>query len=506
MKDAAQSRPRVVIIGAGFGGLAVALELSRSGQADFVILEKAAELGGVWRENTYPGAACDVPSPYYSFASEPNPDWPQRFSSHASIKAYMNKVVDRHGLRSRIRFGVEVTSASFDETTAEWRIETRSGETFVCDVFVPATGQLSRPSIPEIAGRRSFTGKSFHSAEWDHAYDFNGKRVAVIGTGASAIQFVPHLQPAAAKLTLFQRTAPYIGPKFDREYGPLSRAAFRHLPFTLAAERLYWWAIAELLVFGITGNKLVAKVMTAITERHLREQVPDPVLRAKLTPDYPIGCKRVLFANNYYPALAQPNVHLETTNIAEIVPNGVRTMDGALHEADVLVYGTGFATQDLLAPMEIRGRAGRELRSAWSEGARAYLGMAVPSFPNMFIMYGPNTNLGSGSIIYMLECQARYVRQHVEHLASRRSSYVEVREDVEARYDAEIQRRLTGTAWASCTSWYRNSSGRITNNWPGLVSEYNQRTQRVDFADYQTVEVSGARPRAVGDQRSAVSY
>lgn len=484
MNDATRSRPTVVIIGSGFGGLAMALELARSGHHDFLVLEKASEIGGVWRENTYPGAACDVPSPYYSFSYEPNPEWTQRYSTHASIKEYMNRVVDRYGLRSRIRFGTEVTSASFDATTGRWQIETSTGETLEADVFVPATGQLSRAALPDIVGRDSFEGEAFHSARWNHDCDLTGKRVAVIGTGASAVQFVPLIQPKVRKLTLFQRTAPYVVPKWDRTYGPIFRALF------LGAERLIWWSAAEFLAFGITGNKAIAKAVTMMAQRHLQEQVADPLLRAKLTPDYPMGCKRLLFASNYYPALAEPNVHVETGRIAEITPTGVRTADGVTHEADVVVYGTGFATQDFLAPITIRGLAGQDLRKTWADGARAHLGMSVPHFPNMFIMYGPNTNLGSGSIIYMLECQARYIRQVVDHLASKRRSYVSVRSDVEARYDAEIQQRLAASAWVSCASWYRNSSGRVANNWPGLVSEYKKRTKSVDLSDYESVDVS----------------
>jgi cation diffusion facilitator CzcD-associated flavoprotein CzcO len=483
MVHGAQSRPKVVIIGAGFGGLAVGLELARSGYHDFVILEKAKELGGVWRENTYPGAACDVPSPYYSFSFEPNPEWPQRYSSHSEIKAYMNRVVDKYDLRSRIRFGTEVTAASFDANAGRWRIETNKGETFEADVFVPATGQLSRPSVPEIKGRDVFAGRSFHSAEWDHAYELAGKRIAVIGTGASAIQFVPQIQPKASKLTLFQRTAPYVVMKPDTTYGRVHRFASKRLPL-LAAERFVWWSFCEFLTLGALGNRAVAKYMDFMSARQRNEQIKDPALRAKVTPDYPVGCKRLLFADNYYPALAQPNVHLETGKITELTRGGVRTADGVEHEVDVIIYGTGFKTQDLLAPMVIRGLQDRDLRAVWKDGARAYLGMAVPGFPNMFIMYGPNTNLGFGSIIYMLECQARYVRQAVEHLAARPGRFVEVREEVEAAYDREIQGRLSNSVWTSCVSWYRNASGRVSNNWPGTVSEYNRRTRHVEWRDY----------------------
>ncbi|WP_130348414.1 flavin-containing monooxygenase [Herbihabitans rhizosphaerae] len=475
----------------------MALELKRNGYHDFTVLEKAGEVGGVWRENTYPGAGCDIPSPYYSFSYEPNPVWPMRFSLREDITAYMNGVVDRHGLREHIRFRTEVASAEFDKDSGQWTITTSTGETLTADVFVPATGQLSRPSHPDIPGRETFAGKAFHSAEWDHDVDLTGKRVAVIGTGASAIQFVPKIQQGVDRLTLFQRSAPYIAPKPDTVYKPLHHTAFARFPVLQKAERFLWWAFCEFSTMGIVGNKAIAKLGSAVTRWHLKRQVFDPALRAKLTPDYPIGCKRVLFADDYYPALAQSNVDVVTERIAEITPGGVRDAAGTQHDVDVIVYGTGFATQSFLAPIAVRGLDGRDLNDAWADGARAYLGITVPAFPNLFLMYGPNTNLGAGSIIYMLERQARYIRQLVDHLDGQ--SYVDVRVDVEARYDREIQSRLAGTAWASCASWYRTEAGRVTNNWPGLVSEYDRRTRTVNLADYRTVTVpreSSARPRA----------
>jgi cation diffusion facilitator CzcD-associated flavoprotein CzcO len=469
--------PSVLIVGAGFGGIGMAVELRRAGFADVTVVEKAAELGGVWRDNTYPGAGCDIPSPYYSFSFAPNPSWPLRFSPRADIKEYLTRVADVFGIRPR--YGVEVTAASWDGD--RWRVETATGEVLLADVLVPAVGQLSRPSMPDIPGRDSFAGPSFHSARWDHSVDLTGKRVAVVGTGASAIQFVPELQPAVARLTVFQRSAPYIVPKPDVRYAPWRR----RLSVAQQAERAFFWALCEVGTLGIGGNAAVTRAVEWIARRHLRGQVPDEALRARLTPDYAIGCKRVLFSDDYLPALGQPNVGVVTAAIAEITPGGVRTADGTTHEADVIVYGTGFTATDFLAPVEIRG-AGVDLGDVWAGGARAYLGMTVPGFPNMFLMYGPNTNLGSGSIVYMLERQARYIRQAVAHIAAHGSG-LDVRPEVADRFDTEMRRRLAGTVWTRCRSWYREGTGPVTTNWPGLVSEYHRRTKTLAVSDFRTV-------------------
>jgi cation diffusion facilitator CzcD-associated flavoprotein CzcO len=479
-------RPRVVIIGAGFGGLAMALEVKRHGVHDVTIVEKASDIGGVWRENTYPGAACDLPSPYYSFSFAPNPTWPTRFSTQADIHDYMRRIVTEYGLEPHIRFNTEVTACRFDKG---WHVETAAGDILDADVLVPAMGQLSRPALPTIPGRETFAGIAFHSASWRHDVDLTGKRVAVIGTGASAIQFIPQIQPQVGRLTVFQRTAPYVAPKPDRRYHPIHHWLFRHFPPARVAARGAWWLLCEVTTLGLIGNKTINRMLTWITLTHLRHNVHDPQLRAKLTPDYPIGCKRVLVANNYYPALSQPNVHVETARIAEITQTGVRTVDGVDHPADVIVYGTGFTTTEFLAPVKITGLGGRHLQDAWAGGVRAYLGIAVPGFPNLFLMYGPNTNLGAGSIIYMLERQARYIRQLVEHT---NGGYLHVRADVEQRYDDEIQNRLAGSVWAGCSSWYRHDNGRISANWPGRVAEYNRRTRRVNLADYESIPLTAA--------------
>ncbi len=474
----------MLIVGAGLGGLAIALELRRAGIDDFVILEKAADVGGVWRENTYPGAAVDVPSPYYSYAAEPNPEWPRRYSEQADILAYIHDVVDRHALRRHIVFETTVRSAAYDDATGRWHVET-GDEKYDAQFFVPATGQLSIPLLPKIPGLDSFAGPAFHSAQWDHSVDLAGKTVAVIGTGASAIQIIPKIQPEVGQLLVLQRSAPYLLPRMDREYGPRQHRVFRKYPVVQRGERLFWWLFGEFWTFAVLGNPVVDRMFRATAAGMRALQIRDKTLRAKLTPDYPMGCKRVLFSSDYYPAVAAPNVRLETTGIDAITATGIRTVDGAEHAVDVLVYGTGFATQEFLDSIEIRGAGGELLSQRWADGARAYLGIAVPGFPNLLIMYGPNTNLGTGSIIYMLERQARYIRGLIEEMGRRGMATATVRADVEQGYDDDVQARLGKTAWASCVSWYQSKSGRISSNWPRNVLAYSRRTATVDLAEYE---------------------
>lgn len=481
-------RPRVLVIGAGFGGLAAAYELSRDGLAEVTVLEKAHDIGGVWRENTYPGAACDVPSNLYSYSFARKTDWGRRYAEQPDILGYIHDTADRFGLRKLVRTGVEVTSAEFDESTATWRVTTSSGDVFEAEVLVPAVGQLSRPALPNIPGLETFTGPSFHSAQWRHDVDLAGKRVAVLGTGASAIQFVPRIRQTAGHVTVFQRSAPYVVPKVDRAYTEKHHAAFAKVPGFSAAMRGAIWETTELLGLALTRVAPLARVLQALASANLKRHIKDPVLRAKLTPDYPIGCKRVLFSSDWYPALACDNVSVETDAITEVTPTGVRTADGRLHEVDVIIYGTGFKATEFLAPMTITGRGGRDLHAEWAEGARAHLGMAVPGFPNMFLIYGPNTNLGSSSIILMMEQQAGYIRQLTEELARRGMGRAfEVRRDVEEAYDAAVQSRLENGVWTTCDSWYRTESGRVTTNWPGLVHEYQHRTRVAAIEDYHEV-------------------
>ena len=480
------SNPSIAIIGSGFGGLGAAIELKKAGYHDIVIFEKADEVGGVWRENTYPGAACDVPSPFYSYSYEPNPRWPRRFSQQPAILEYLKGVADKYDVRRHIRFGTEVTAADFDESTGTWSVSLSSGDIVEVDVMVSAVGQLSRPAWPSIKGRDTFKGASFHSAEWDHSVSLEGKRVAVIGTGASAIQFVPEIQPRVAQLSLFQRTPPYIIPRPDTQFRPMHHKVFERLPATQLVERGTWYGVVESLSVAFLYSKPLAAAVHRVSRAHMKRQTKSsPGLFEKVWPSYPVGCKRILFSSDYLPALAEPNVEVLTGGIKEITAKGVVADDGTLHEVDVIIYGTGFTASEFLAPMKIKGLGGRDLNEQWAEGARAYYGMTVPAFPNLFIMYGPNTNTGGGSIVFFLEVQARYLRQYVDHLVASGRPLM-VRAPVENAYDKKLQARLANSVWSACSSWYRNANGRITTNWPYLGIEYRQKA-RFDPADFEPV-------------------
>jgi cation diffusion facilitator CzcD-associated flavoprotein CzcO len=472
---------RVAIIGSGFSGLGMGIALKREGLADFTIYERADGVGGTWRHNTYPGLACDVPSHLYSFSFEPKRDWSKRFSPRREIAGYLEHCARKYGIEPHLRLGTEVTKLAFDETARRWRLETADGTTDEADVVVTATGQLSRPSIPSLPGRETFAGRQFHSAGWEHDHDLAGRDVAVIGTGASAIQFIPEIAPRVRRLHVFQRSAPWVINKMDRDYRrPASR------PAQLLA-RAGWWAYFEALIVGFVGPKAALAPVYLSHKAMLHKHVRDRALRAKLKPDYQLGCKRVLISSDYYPALVRDNVELVTDPIREITPTGVVTEDGIERTADTIIYGTGFRATEFLSPMEVRGLGGLDLNAAWRDGAEAYLGMTVAGFPNFFMLYGPNTNLGSGSVIYMLESQIRYATDAVRRLAANGRAYIDVRPEVQREFDAEMQRRLGDSVWASCTSWYVTESGRVTNNWPGFMYEYRRRTRRLRPGDYRAV-------------------
>jgi cation diffusion facilitator CzcD-associated flavoprotein CzcO len=479
-------QPSITIIGAGFGGLGTAIELKRAGYTDVTVLEKADGVGGVWRENTYPNAACDVPSSLYSWSFAPNPDWPHRYSRQNEILAYIERTAADQGVLDQVRTGVEVASAAYDETTHSWHLTTTDGESIDTDVLITAVGQLSRPSIPPIPGVDSFQGPAFHSAEWDHDVDLAGKRIAVLGTGASAIQFVPGIQPDAGHVTVFQRSAPYVAAKPDREYTRTHTVLFRRFPRTQSFGRQLTWVLTERFNKALIENTPLKKTVELGWRAQLRRQVRDPELRAKLVPDYPFGCKRVLFSNDWYPALTQPNVDVVTEPVVEVLPEGVRSGDGKLHEVDVIIYGTGFAATEFLAPIRVTGVDGADLHARWEKGARAYLGICVPDFPNLFVVYGPNTNLGGSSIINMLEAASRAITTLLRHTEHQSARSITVRPDAEQRFDDEIQGRLSGSVWASCHNWYHQDGGRISTNWPGLVEEYKQRCDRLDVNDFVT--------------------
>jgi cation diffusion facilitator CzcD-associated flavoprotein CzcO len=475
--------PRVVIIGAGFGGVAAAAALLKAGFDDVVLLEKAGRLGGVWRDNAYPGCACDVPAPLYSYSFAPNPVWSRRFPPHAEILAYLQRTADRLGVTARVRFGTEVTGASWDDCLRRWRIRTAGGDELEADLLVPAVGQLSRPSMPSLPGAERFAGPILHTARWDPELPVEGRRIGVIGTGASAIQLVPAIAGKAARVTVFQRTPPWTLPKPDRRYGRGRRFAYGRMPALMHLPRAATWAMTIVTGRALAGRRVSAAFLRGVSAAQRRLQVSDPELRARVTPAEPMGCKRVLFTSDWLPTLARPDVDLVTEKIVEVTAGGVRTADGVTHECDALVYATGFAATEFLAPMRITGRDGVELAGTWRDGAYAYLGMAVPGFPNLFLIYGPNTNSGNTSVLYFHEAQARYLTQAVRQVAA--GATLEVRAGLTASYDAEIQRRLAGSVWTGCQSWYRTAAGRIVTNWPGMAAEYRRRVDRFRAADYR---------------------
>lgn len=479
--------PRVLVVGTGFGGIGLAARLVEAGYP-VTVLEKADGVGGVWRENTYPGCACDVPSHLYSLSFAPNPDWSRRYSPGPEILRYLEGVAARSGVLPHVRFEVEVAEAAYDEGAAVWRVTSTAGETFEAEVLVPAVGQLSRWEWPRIHGLESFRGEVMHSAGWRPEVPLNGRRIAVVGTGASAVQFVPEIAPLASRLTVFQRSAPWVLPRLDHRYSRLGRRLTTRIPALQRAFRSAYFGLTEFFGVGLLRSPRIGRVLEQACRAWLRHQVPEPELRRKLQPDYGLGCKRVLFTSTFLPALRRPNVRLVTEPIAEVTPGGIRTADGVEHPADVLVLGTGFATTELLAPLRITGAGGRTLQQAWANGAAAYYGLTVPGFPNLFVLYGPNTNLGSGSIVVMLEAQMRYVLDALRRITP--GSALDLRPEVLTGFDAEVQRRLNASVWAGCASWYRAPDGRIVTNWPGLPSEYVRRA-RFSAADYRVLTTSG---------------
>jgi cation diffusion facilitator CzcD-associated flavoprotein CzcO len=478
---------RVALVGAGFGGIGMGIALQQAGIRDFLILDKGNGPGGTWRDNTYPGAACDVPAHLYSFSFRPG-RWSGRFPSQREILAYLCDLAEEHGLGPHFRFGSSVASCEFDERRAVWRLTLGNGDRIEAGAVVSAVGQLNRPALPGIAGRGDFTGPAWHSARWDHGVELTGRRVAVVGTGASAIQFVPEVAKAAAQVDVYQRTPPYVLPKTERLYRPREQALYDQFPVVRKADRLRIFLYGELLTSGfVLSPRLLAGPMQ-LWRRQLRTQITDPGLRAKCIPGYVMGCKRVLFSNDWYPALARPNVELVTDPIDRIVADGVVTADGTARPADVIVYGTGFKTLDFLAPMQVTGLDGRRLDEAWRAGAEAYLGISVAGFPNFFMLYGPNTNLGGNSILYMLEGQIGYVAGALRALDTGGLDWIDVRPEVQRAFNAWVTASSRTSVWESgCRSWYTTASGRNTNNWPDHTFLYRHRVRRFDLGRYRCV-------------------
>jgi cation diffusion facilitator CzcD-associated flavoprotein CzcO len=478
--------PAVVIIGSGFAGLCMAIRLKQAGFGDFVILEKNDDLGGTWRDNTYPGCACDVPSHLYSFSFELNPGWSRMFAPQEEIWEYLRRCVRRYGISAHIRFGCRVERMEWDDAAGRWHITTAAGEAYTARAIVSGIGALHLPSVPEIPGAGQFAGPAFHSAQWDRSCSFTGKRVAVIGTGASAIQFIPEIAKQAAQVYVFQRTPPWIHPRPDFEIPPGARAVFAAAPPVMRAFRdgIYW--LLEIRAAGFAVHPKLMAPLQRIAEHHIARQVSDPALREKVTPDYTIGCKRILLSSNYYPALARPNVDLVTQPIAGVTDRGLTCADGSAYDADVIIYGTGFKTIEALTELNVAGRDGIKLQDVWRGGAEAYHGITVAGFPNFFLLLGPNTGLGHNSVVFMIESQVQHVLSCLRLLARQGGNTIEVKTSAQRRFSHGIQRRLGRAVWSEggCTSWYLDAHGVNRALWPGFSFEYWARTRRARRADY----------------------
>jgi cation diffusion facilitator CzcD-associated flavoprotein CzcO len=487
-QDLGRTSVPVVIIGCGFGGMAMAIQLKKNGMNDFVILERASDIGGVWRDNSYPGAACDVVSRFYSFSFDRDRTWSQAFAPQDEIWQYQLEVVERFGIRPHVRFNTEVTNAAFNQATGLWTVETSDGHTITTPALISAVGLFNTANIPEIPGRDTFKGMSFHSSAWNHDYDLSGKTVGVVGNGASGVQFIPKIAAKVGTLNLFQRSPQYVMPKkifpgagewdlwLQKQPGLRWLARFK---IYLMFERFIWrrrWKPHLRLAGEAAFKKL------------LEDKVKDPELRRKLTPNYPMGCKRQLVSDVFYDAMVRPNVDVIDTPIERIVEDGIVTRDGTRRKLDAIIYGTGFKPTAYLTPMKIRGLGGRDLNEAWRDGAEAYLGVMVSGFPNFFMLYGPNTNAPS-SIIFMLECQARYIASALKTLARKRARYMNVRADVQKEFNVQAQAQLATTvpARADCFTYFKIENGKITTNWPGYATEYKWRTRAVRPGDYEFV-------------------
>ncbi|MGW4403119.1 flavin-containing monooxygenase [Nonomuraea sp. NPDC004702] len=482
------AEPGVVIIGTGFAGIGMAIKLKEAGYHDFVILEKAADLGGTWRDNTYPGCACDVPSHMYSYSYELNPGWSRMFAPQAEIQDYMRTCADKYGVTPHIRYNKHVTSLEYDDDHRTWTVTTDDGATMRANAIVSGIGALHIPKFPEIAGRESFAGPSFHSAEWDHSVDLTGKRVAVVGTGASAVQFVPQLAPRVRELTVFQRTPPWIHPKPDFAFSPAARRVLALPGMARALRGAIYWAL-ESRALGFAVHPRLMKAHEALALKHLAAQVPDPGLRRRLTPGYTIGCKRVLVSSDYYPALTRPDVTLVTDGIAEIRPRSIVTTTGAEHPADVIVYGTGFKVVEALQDQRITGRNGLKIQDAWQHGIETYHGITTTGFPNLFFLLGPNTGLGHNSVVFMIESQVRYVIECLRLLSRTQARALDVRKDAQDAFNRRLHARLDPLVWnaGGCRSWYLDEHGVNRTIWPGFTFEYWARTRKVRPEAYELI-------------------
>lgn len=483
--------PRVAILGAGAAGLCAAIALREAGIRTFEVWEKSDGVGGTWRDNTYPGAGCDVPSHLYSFSFASKRDWTRKFAGQEEILGYFESLVDRFDLGPHLRFGREVVSADWDEHTACWRLRLADGGESEADVVLSGLGQLNRPYVPDLPGLDTFGGPTFHSARWRHDVDLTGKDVAVVGIGASAIQFVPPVAAAADHVTLFQRTPNYVAPKGDREFTQAQRWALVHVP---GLQRLYrswiYWKLEARWTFMRRGSRL-GRFMQQRFASEVGKLASERLPTDALVPNYVPGCRRILISDDWYPTLLRPHVDVVSAGVVAVEPGAVVTEDGGRHRADVLVFGTGFRTTEFLSPVRITGREGRVLEEDWSDGASAFLGLARPGFPNLFMMYGPNTNLGHNSILFMIEQQVGCIVEVLQRMVLERLAAVEPTPAAMSAFDAFVDEAVAATVWAEdCSSWYKNAAGRVTNNWPGPTVAYRRRLRRVAADEW------AVRPRA----------
>ncbi|MFC4033730.1 flavin-containing monooxygenase [Streptomyces polygonati] len=489
---------RVAVIGSGFGGLGAGVRLRREGVTDFVILERADAVGGTWRDNSYPGCACDVPSHLYSFSFAPEPDWPRTFSGQEHIRAYLERVTDTFGLRPHLRFGAEVRQARWDGDAQRWHLVTAAGE-LTADVVVSATGALSDPKIPDIPGIEDFPGRVFHSSRWEHDYDLAGKRVAMVGTGASAIQIVPAIQPEVGRLIVIQRTPPWVMPRMDRPIGAVERRLHGAVPGSAKVRRGLLWLIREFQVGAFVKRPKLMKAAEGIARGHLRRSVKDPALRARLTPDYTIGCKRILLSNDYYPALARPNTEVITSGLVEVRGSSVVTADGSEREVDAIIFGTGFHVTDMPIGDRVIGADGHTLSEHWKNGMAALRGCTVDGFPNFLFIVGPNTGLGNSSMILMIESSLNYVADYLRTLLRSGGAALDAKPAAVKAWNMEIQRRAARTVWntGGCRSWYLDASGRNTTAWPGTTAEFRRATRQLDLSEYEVLAPVDAAAPAV---------
>ena len=480
-----QRHVHIGIVGAGFSGICMAIRLKRAGIEDFAIVERAEELGGTWRDNTYPGCACDVPSHLYSYSFERNPEWGRFFSPQPEILAYLRRTAEKYGIVEHIRFGEELLSSSWDADARIWRGKTTKGE-FSCDIAISAVGGLTEPHIPTVPGMERFQGKMFHSARWDHDHDLAGERVAVVGTGASSAQFVPEIQPEVERLVVFQRTPPWILPRRDRESGRFERWLYRYVP---GAQRLLRGGIFAFFEGGTPAflgkSEPLLRMIETTARRHLKKQVPDRELRRRLRPDYRIGCKRIVLSDEWYPALTKPNVDVVSSGLAEVREQSVVDQQGVEHQVDTIIFGTGFQIWDQPNMTRLRGRSGQTMAEEWDGFPQAYLGTAVAGFPNLFMLVGPNTGQGNNSVINMVEAQVDYVIDGIRAMDRDGLATLEVRRELQESFNAELQRRHDGAVWEGCQSWYLTPDGRNPTIWPGWTYEYWWRTRKFRTADYE---------------------